>query len=245
MMKSKKSINELKEESEKGDLSASISLALISEMGFYKDADQQEAMKFWERAAQQDDPMAVKCYIHCLENLPEDQQDPKKIDALKDQLKKLGFRSNESLVTRFNEAGALRRVLVVDDDSDFCQLICDSLETLPNIKVAWANRGSLGLRKIVEMKGIELLMVDVNMPEMSGIETLKNIRSNPASEKLPVTSTMTMANSMRSGTPNASPGKCSAGSEAIRPPKNASSLDLGDQIRQHFPAGVDPHRTPV
>ena len=186
MMKSKKSINELKQESEKGDLSASISLALISEMGFYKDADQQEAMKFWERAAQQDDPMAVKCYIHCLENLPEDQQDPKKIDALKDQLKKLGFRSNESLVTRFNEAGALRRVLVVDDDSDFCQLICDSLETLPNIKVAWANRGSLGLRKIVEMKGIELLMVDVNMPEMSGPQLVKILKTQSSLAHVPV-----------------------------------------------------------
>ena len=68
------------------------------------------------------------------------------------------------------------KVLLVDDH----QIIVDGLKSLlnnsENIKVAGeANNGREAL-KIIENVEVDIVLTDIDMPVMSGIETLKEIR---------------------------------------------------------------------
>jgi len=69
------------------------------------------------------------------------------------------------------------RVLVVDDAAVFRQGITSALKSDPEIDViGTANNGKVGLQKIEQLKP-DVVTLDVEMPEMDGIETLKNIKS--------------------------------------------------------------------
>lgn len=68
------------------------------------------------------------------------------------------------------------RVLIVDDSSVFRQIISKALEPEPDIEVAaTAANGVIALR-MVERKSPDVVILDVEMPEMDGIETLRHIR---------------------------------------------------------------------
>ena len=68
------------------------------------------------------------------------------------------------------------RVLIVDDSSVFRQIIRKALEPDPAIEVvATAANGAIALR-MVEGKSPDAVILDVEMPEMDGIETLRQIR---------------------------------------------------------------------
>ena len=68
------------------------------------------------------------------------------------------------------------RVLIVDDSSVFRQIIRKALEPEPDIEVVGtAFNGTIALR-MVERNSPEVVILDVEMPEMGGIETLRQIR---------------------------------------------------------------------
>lgn len=69
------------------------------------------------------------------------------------------------------------RTLVVDDTITYRKLISDVLSSLPSIEIiGTAANGSIALKKLSQNKA-DLVFLDVHMPEMDGIETLKKIRS--------------------------------------------------------------------
>ncbi len=68
------------------------------------------------------------------------------------------------------------RILVVDDSIVFRSQIKAALETHPNIKVVGtAANGKIALDKL-EQLSVDLITLDLEMPEMNGIETLKELR---------------------------------------------------------------------
>jgi two-component system, chemotaxis family, protein-glutamate methylesterase/glutaminase len=76
------------------------------------------------------------------------------------------------------------RVLIVDDSAVIRRLLRELLEADPAITIAGtAGNGALGLARIAEIKP-DLVTLDVEMPGMSGIETLIEIRK--LYPKLPV-----------------------------------------------------------
>lgn len=64
--------------------------------------------------------------------------------------------------------------MIVDDDRDICQTLCDILE-LEGFKVTTAHNGCEALTLLDDRGDFDLILLDVRMPVMDGIETLKKI----------------------------------------------------------------------
>jgi CheY-like chemotaxis protein len=80
-------------------------------------------------------------------------------------------------------AGA--KVLVVDDDVRNVFALTSALE-LHGMSVLYADNGMDGIRQLRENGDVDLVLMDVMMPDMDGNETTAEIRSMPAFAELPI-----------------------------------------------------------
>ncbi|MEN0105996.1 MAG: response regulator [Pseudomonas sp.] len=78
-----------------------------------------------------------------------------------------------------------RRILVVDDDVRNIFALTSALEHKGAV-VEVARNGHEALAKLEEVEDIDLVLMDVMMPEMDGYEATAEIRKNPRWRKLPV-----------------------------------------------------------
>ena len=69
----------------------------------------------------------------------------------------------------------MSKLLLVDDDVELTELL-SSLLTLEGFEVETANNGLEALQKLDESH--ELVLLDVMMPKLNGLDTLKEIRCN-------------------------------------------------------------------
>ena len=70
------------------------------------------------------------------------------------------------------------RVLLIEDDPMVCEINRQFIKRLENFEiVAIAKNGNEGLEKIIQFKP-ELVLMEMNMPSMDGIEALRAIRTN-------------------------------------------------------------------
>ena len=76
------------------------------------------------------------------------------------------------------------KVLVVDDDEAIRQLFKDILE-LAGFNIILAKDGEEGLAR-AEVESPSLIMLDLLMPKMGGIEMLKKLRQTPWGTNIPV-----------------------------------------------------------
>jgi DNA-binding response OmpR family regulator len=77
-----------------------------------------------------------------------------------------------------------RRILVVDDDADI-QALTSTVLAGAGYEVTLASNGSEALR-VVHGAGFDLMLLDINMPDMSGWETLRLLRADETFADLPV-----------------------------------------------------------
>lgn len=78
-----------------------------------------------------------------------------------------------------------KRVLVVDDSGTIRRVVCASLRLLEGVEVVEASNGFEALRLLREQK-IDLAIVDIHMPEMSGLQLLGFMKSDPSLSSIPV-----------------------------------------------------------
>lgn len=83
-------------------------------------------------------------------------------------------------------------LLVVDDDRINRELLMHLFERDYNISMA--SSGEEALTVLKEKADIDLVMLDIMMPQMSGMDVLSEIRENPATRDLPVILVSAMAN---------------------------------------------------
>jgi CheY-like chemotaxis protein len=78
----------------------------------------------------------------------------------------------------------MKRVLVVEDNALNMRLIQDILEPLQH-EVIEAKNGPEAL-EILRQDHLDLVLLDVLLPGMNGIEVLKHIKTNPSLAEIPV-----------------------------------------------------------
>jgi sigma-B regulation protein RsbU (phosphoserine phosphatase) len=76
------------------------------------------------------------------------------------------------------------RILVVDDEADLSTILTLTLRRA-GFQVTAASDGVDGLRKLAEHT-LDLVVLDVMMPRMDGLEMLRRIRAEPATSTIPV-----------------------------------------------------------
>ncbi len=81
-------------------------------------------------------------------------------------------------------AGRVRTVLVVDDDAAAVRLMSEALKK-EGFGVVTARNGAQCL-SLVACHRLDVVILDVAMPQMDGIEALKALRDDPKTRSLPV-----------------------------------------------------------
>jgi CheY-like chemotaxis protein len=88
-------------------------------------------------------------------------------------------------VHRNDETLSGRRVLVVDDDLRNIFALTSVLEQ-HNLRVVHAENGRAGVELLKSTPGIDIVLMDIMMPEMDGYQTTRAIRQIPGFRDLPI-----------------------------------------------------------
>ena len=76
------------------------------------------------------------------------------------------------------------KILVVDDSADTREMMAKLLE-LEAFTVVTAEDGRMGLQ-VADAELPDLIITDINMPNMSGIEMIKELRKQPWCQSVPI-----------------------------------------------------------
>jgi two-component system, chemotaxis family, chemotaxis protein CheY len=79
----------------------------------------------------------------------------------------------------------MRRILIVDDSPTIRRMVAASLQSLDSIVFSEASNG-LEAIEILAREPINLMILDLNMPDMHGIEVLQFVRSHDPYRGIPV-----------------------------------------------------------
>lgn len=75
-------------------------------------------------------------------------------------------------------------ILIVDDTPDNITLLSNLLKDKYNTKIA--NNGSTALQILASGAKVDLILLDVMMPDIDGYETCRRIKSDPQTSGIPV-----------------------------------------------------------
>src|SRR3954471_20866204 len=77
------------------------------------------------------------------------------------------------------------KILLVDDSNTMRRIEKNTLEKMGYTDITEANDGADAINKLAG-GGFELVLMDWNMPNMTGIEALKVIKANPSTKGVPL-----------------------------------------------------------
>ncbi len=82
----------------------------------------------------------------------------------------------------------MRKVLIVDDSATMTKILMRSLRQaeIKLEEILEASNGVEALAQIANHPEIELILSDINMPEMGGIDLVKNVRVKKTADQLPI-----------------------------------------------------------
>ncbi|MGA3287936.1 MAG: response regulator [Bacteroidota bacterium] len=77
------------------------------------------------------------------------------------------------------------KILIVDDSITIRRIITNALKTVGFTETIEASNGKEALEKLTSGK-VDFIITDWNMPEMNGLDFIKNVRSNPLYSSMPI-----------------------------------------------------------
>ena len=92
------------------------------------------------------------------------------------------------------EGAPLRTLLYVEDNSTNLQLVEELVVRVPGLRLLSAADGTLGV-ELARAYQPEVILMDINLPGISGIEAMKILRADPATAHIPIIALS--ANAMR------------------------------------------------
>jgi HAMP domain-containing protein/CheY-like chemotaxis protein len=78
-----------------------------------------------------------------------------------------------------------RKILIIDDDMRNIFSLSSALE-LHGMQVVFAENGREGIELLKRTPGVDVMLIDIMMPEMDGYETMREIRTMPQYKDLPL-----------------------------------------------------------
>lgn len=116
------------------------------------------------------------------------------------------------------------RILLVDDDTEICRFVSMLLQLEGFVPVV-TQTAEQALREL-DAGGVELVLLDIAMPDVDGIDLCRRIRTNPSTSKVPV-----LMVSARPGEDVIRRARDAGANDFIRKP--FENDDLVSQIRRH------------
>jgi two-component system chemotaxis response regulator CheY len=83
------------------------------------------------------------------------------------------------------EQSAMKHILVVDDSQTMRRMIVASLRALPGVTFDEANSGLEAIERLA-LGPVDLMTLDLNMPDMHGLEVLQFVRRHQAYRSIPI-----------------------------------------------------------
>lgn len=90
----------------------------------------------------------------------------------------------EVALERVPHASRALRVLVVDDEVAFCDVVCEIL--IASGYIATSAHGVLGARETLQRERPDVILSDIMMPEIDGLQFVRELRQDPRTSKIPV-----------------------------------------------------------
>ena len=78
-----------------------------------------------------------------------------------------------------------KKILLIDDEEDFCFFVKGNLENTGEFDVLFTASGKEGI-KLARGEKPDLILLDINMPEMSGDEVAQILSDRPETKEIPV-----------------------------------------------------------
>lgn len=78
-----------------------------------------------------------------------------------------------------------KKILIIDDEEDFCYFAKKNLEAISNYEIITANKGKKGIQ-IARKEKPDLILLDIMMPGIDGFEVLKRLKGNEKTQRIPV-----------------------------------------------------------
>lgn len=79
----------------------------------------------------------------------------------------------------------MKNILIVDDSPTLRRMVMASLRNLPNVRFEEASTGLEAIERLT-LKPVHLMTLDLNMPDMHGLDVLQFIRQNQSYQSMPV-----------------------------------------------------------
>ena len=78
-----------------------------------------------------------------------------------------------------------KKVLVVDDSATMRSMLMSIIEEIKGVELIEASNGFEAL-KALPQQSFDLILTDINMPEINGLEIVHFVKSNPIYQKIPM-----------------------------------------------------------
>jgi len=78
-----------------------------------------------------------------------------------------------------------KKILVIDDEEDFCYFLKKNLEAISNYEIITATKGKKGIQIARKIKP-DLILLDIMMPGIDGHEVLKRLKKSENTQNIPV-----------------------------------------------------------
>ena len=79
----------------------------------------------------------------------------------------------------------MKTILIADDSKTTQMLVRTTLSRMPGLQFVAAENGRQAL-EMLDGAAVDLLVTDINMPEMDGIELVREVRRRKTSDELPI-----------------------------------------------------------
>lgn len=118
----------------------------------------------------------------------------------------------------------MAKVLIVDDSAMMRVVISNFIATMPQYKiVAAAENGKKALEMLAKHRDLDLILLDIEMPEMNGLEFLRHAKMKSRA-KVIVLSSVAAA-----GSRQAAEARSLGASAIVTKPSGAVSMDLAQK----------------